>query len=349
MSTLSAVPSPHPELVRRSGARRIRRIAFATAVAVVVGLSPSGLGVADAAEASAPMGFGAETTGGASGGTSRVTNLNDEGPGSLRAAAEQARARVIKFRVSGEIVLSRPLMVGPDKTIDGAGRKVTIKNRGFVLEQSNVIIRHLTFSDIGVVTEVDNPEDAILISGAQNVWIDHNTMLRAGDKLIGIPKGDAITISWNHFLDQGQVIQIGTTSTAQESAYTRVTIHHNDFDGGYDRSPQASYGKVHAYNNYVRDWRYKGMSALRGAELLSENNVFMAGANKKAITFDTENPDQRDPYPGYVRSEGDLLLNGALVRQNEPQTVFDPSSYYDVAVQAASTALASEIRQGAGA
>lgn len=352
MSTRPETPGTGDAVGRQPAARRhgfTLRVAIVTAVTLVAGCLSSVLtGVASAAEATRPEGFGAKTTGGGNSATYWVTNLRDEGPGSLRAGAEQTTAKVIKFRVSGKIHLSRHLLVGRNKTIDGSGQRVTIKNRGFVLREPNVIVKHLIFADIGDLTKLEDDEDAILIFGARNVWIDHNTFMRAGDKLIGVPAGTDITVSWNLFMDQRQVFQIGTVSTAEQSEDTRVTVHHNYFDANQDRHPQASYGMLHAYNNYVRDWGVKGMSALRGAQLASHGNVFAAGENKKAIIFDTGIPDNKDPHPGFVRSQGDLLLNDATVKQNRPETVFDPARYYRVKVEPATQALANRVRDGAG-
>ena len=285
-----------------------------------------------------PQGFAAGTTGGAGGATYWVTNNDDAGPGSLRQGAESPEPLLIGFRTSGHIALTRHLEVGPNKTIDGWGADVTITGRGFVLARPNVIVANLKFADFGDPANKDSPQDAVLVNGASRVWIDHCTFTRAADKAIGIPEGTDITLSWNRFVGQEQVVQIGAFATRDGGHDARVTMHHNLFDGNGYRMPRVSYGKVHAYDNYLRNWAVHGMSAVRDAQLLSQANIFEAGAKNNAVIFSGGDPE-KDASPGFVRSEGDLLLNGAQVKENQPGQVFDPSTFYSVNVEPANETL----------
>jgi pectate lyase len=318
--------------------------------ALLAPLSGEAVAGAEQAPLGSPEGFGQHTTGGAGGDTYWVTTLGDSGPGSLREGAMSPDPLVIRFSVPGWIKLQSPLHVGPDKTIDGRDAKVAITRFGLVLAKPNVIVENLLFSGIGDVGDLAATQDAILVDGASDVWIDHNTITKVADKAIGLDAGTDVTVSWNRFRDQRQVIQIGCfgCTDALNPADARVTVHHNLFDGDGYRQPRVSYGKLHAYDNYVANWSGQGMSSVRGAELLSQSNVFQAGDKVNAIVFDGNLTGDKDATFGYVRSEGDLLLKGAQVLENEPQLVFDPADYYTASVEPATLDLRDRLKAGTG-
>lgn len=324
-------------VLRRTCSPVSSAVALATVAVVLAVLFP--VGAADArVPLEAPEGFGAMTTGGNGAPVIWVTSLADSGAGTLRDAVERTEPAEVRFAVTGTIDLRDHVMVGPDKTIDGRDAYVTITRRGLVLVEPNVIVESLRFNRFGDTTVTDDPEDAIEIRGAERVWISHNEFSGAADKAIQVTSGTDITVSGNRFVKQAQVFQIGCFA-CPDSAEMRVSVHGNWFQGGDKgyRMPTVNYGYVHAWNNYVQRWANFAMASNRVGSLFSQANVFEAGDWKRAVIFDNPAPEDKDPRYGYVRSVGDLTLNGAEIYENQPEEVVDPG--YVAVVAPGSTSL----------
>jgi pectate lyase len=92
-------------------------------------------------------GGGMFITGGRGGRILQVTNLNDSGPGSLRAAVEAEGPRIVMFRVAGILHLQSALLLNhPDITIAGQsapGDGICLANDSLYINTHNVIVRHL--------------------------------------------------------------------------------------------------------------------------------------------------------------------------------------------------------------
>lgn len=139
-------------------------------------------------------GFGKFTTGGRGGRVIEVTNLNDDGPGSLRDALKQTGARTIVFRVGGTIVCNSPLVISDgDVTIAGQtapGGGIAIRGAELRIVASNVIVRYIRVRP-GDSTDGITNEDGIRVisfSGkrTQNVIIDHCSVTWGKDEMMEI-------------------------------------------------------------------------------------------------------------------------------------------------------------------
>ena len=121
------------------------------------------------------LGGGKFTFGGRGGKVIKVTNLNDDGPGSLREACETGGARIIVFDISGIIKLKTPLIVrAPYITIAGQtapGDGICLAGESFWINTHDVIIRHMRFRR--GETWVGRRDDSIGGNPIGNIIIDH--------------------------------------------------------------------------------------------------------------------------------------------------------------------------------
>ena len=125
-----------------------------------------------AAALAAPVAAGAHTHGGAvpNGQVLHVTNLDDSGPGSLRAAIQTRGPRVIVFDVAGVIHLASDLKVSlPDVTIAGQSAPdpgVTLTGGTLLLRASDIVVQHIAVRPgPGPTPEINGNRDSVTIGG----------------------------------------------------------------------------------------------------------------------------------------------------------------------------------------
>ena len=121
-------------------------------------------------------GYGKYTAGGRGGRVIKVTNLNDSGPGSLRAAIEAKGPRIVVVDVDGTIELKSPLRINNDSiTIAGQtapGDGICLKDYPLSINASEVIVRHIRVRP-GDRYRLDSDGIGGGRYGQRNVIIDH--------------------------------------------------------------------------------------------------------------------------------------------------------------------------------
>lgn len=136
---------------------------------------PTDLPQADISAFPGAEGGGKYSFGGRGGRVIVVSNLNDDGPGSLRWACEQGGARTVVFNVAGIIRLKSPLIIrAPYITIAGQsapGDGVCVAGETVWVNTHDVVIRYMRFRR--GETNVGRRDDAIGGNPIGNIIIDH--------------------------------------------------------------------------------------------------------------------------------------------------------------------------------
>lgn len=266
-------------------------------------------------------GAGMFTSGGRGGKVIAVTNLNDKGEGSLRAALEAEGARVVVFRVAGTIKIDGDLNIDhPYITIAGQtapGDGICIAGT-LNINTHNVIVRHIRVRrGVPVGGQGDdniggNPNHHIIIDHCSTSWgMDENISLYRhmrpsldGTTRIKDPAKN-ITIQWtisSEALDARGHAFGGTWGGIPS------TFHHNLFASNTGRNPSIGMSGPFDYrNNVVFNWRHRTMDGGDETSLINViNNYYRPGpatnANMRAVFARIE---QRDMYsPGSAWAEG---------------------------------------------
>ena len=221
-------------------------------------------------------GFGKFTIGGRGGRVIEVTNLNDSGPGSFRAACEAMGPRTVIFRLSGTIALERPLTIrNPCITIAGQsapGDGICIRDYKVTFDTEHVVIRYLRFRP----GDVQGREHDGFGGNGNYAIIDHCSVSWGIDETLSINKASNFTVQW---------------CMATESLYDSIhhkgkhgygglwggpggSWHHNILAHHSSRNPRVSGNKESGLmdfrNNVIYNW---GFNSAYGGELWPRNWV----------------------------------------------------------------------------
>lgn len=261
-------------------------------------------------------GFGKYVTGGREGKVVFVENLNDNGPGSLRAALAVSGPRIILFKVSGNIELESNLYISEgDVTIAGQsapGEGITLQNYPIKVQADNVIIRFIR-SRLGDLHDVE--DDAISVIGRKNIIIDHCSFSWATDECGSFYDNEYFTLQYciiseslnKSVHSKGDHGYGGIWGGKGASFLYNVLAHHNSrnprFNGSrYHKNPDLEIADFR--NNIIYNWQ--GNSAYGGerGNYNMVNNYFKPGpatsSNKDRIL---------EPYKPY----GKFYLQGNVV------------------------------------
>ncbi|MBU2417846.1 MAG: pectate lyase, partial [Alphaproteobacteria bacterium] len=265
----------------------LARIA-AVAAALVLPLTAPTAAVAQTAapaatEAALPafpgaLGWASQTPGGRGGQIIRVTNLDSEGPGSLRAAIEADGPRIVVFEVGGVIDLGKQTLRLRNPFITIAGQTapspgITLIKGGIDITAHDVIVQHIRIRPGSAGGEWMSgwDEDGIATVGAHNVIIDHCSLTWGTDENLSASgprftgetpeewrRGTSHNVTFSNNLN-GESLAYSTHSKGEHSKgslihdnVTGLLIVGNLYAHNYERSPLFK-GGVHGIiaNNLI--------------------------------------------------------------------------------------------------
>ena len=283
-------------------------------------------------------GYGRYAAGGRGGKVIYVTNLNNSGAGSLRAACQDSTgARTVVFAVGGRIHLSSFINITSDSiTIAGQtapGDGITLTGAGIYIATDDVIIRHIRVrpGDSATGEGYDNRDAISIGQNAFNIIIDHVSMSWATDENFQLWYAPHdVTVQWSI------ISEALDTAGHSEGSHSMgllignhskdISIHHNLLAHNQERNPYAKDSTTSdIINNVFYNWGSRGLDINADtidnvAKMNVVGNYFKAGPNKADFYIRKLWPDTVDHKIYNARNGGD---DSTLILFNQ-----NPSTFY---------------------
>jgi pectate lyase len=249
-------------------------------------------------------GFGACASGGRGGRVIAVANLNDSGPGSLRAALDEKGPRTVIFCVSGNIPLASSLRIrNGDLTIAGQtapGDGICLQHYAFqIAGASNVVVRHIR---VRPGDSSGQGLDALGGREGQAIIIDHCSMSWSIDECVSF-YGNVrnLTVQWC-LLSESLYQSVHTKGHHGFGGIwggQNASWHHNLLAHHSSRNPRIV-GKspggqlLDLRNNVVYNWGYNSTYGGDGDVRVNlVNNVYKPGpATRPNVRARVANPSK---------------------------------------------------------
>jgi pectate lyase len=235
----------------------------------------------------AAEGYGKYSAGGRGGKLFKVSNLNDNGPGSLREAVESNGARIIIFTISGNIDLKSPLEIINDSvTIAGQtapGHGICIRNFPFTVSANHVIIRYIRFR-LGDKFRI--PEDAINgIEKKHDIIIDHCSASWGIDEVMTFWNAENITVQWciiseslnSSYHSKGNHGYGGIWGGKNASYHHNLIAHHTSRTPRFSGGTTSKSENLDFINNVIYNWGYNSVYGGEGGSFNIVGNYYKPG------------------------------------------------------------------------
>ena len=204
-------------------------------------------------------GHGRYVTGGRGGEIRYVTNLNNSGTGSFRAAVSGSTKKIVVFKVGGVIPLTSDLTIGANTTIAGQTAPfpgITLRYRTLRIS-NNVIIRFIR-SRRGQEKDHNDGADAIWDREKTGVIFDHCSFSWSIDEVASFYDNNNFTMQWCTIAESLNNAGHGKGAHGYGGIWggKLASFHHNLIAHTSNRSPRfngARYGWTGYRSNYLYD------------------------------------------------------------------------------------------------
>jgi len=222
-------------------------------------------------------GAGRLSLGGRGGAVLKVTNLEDSGPGSLRAAVEARGPRTVVFETGGTIRLKSPLRIREGRiTIAGQtapGGGITLRDQPLIVAADDVVVRYLR-SRLGDETRVQ--ADAIDIVRGRRIILDH------------------VSASWS----VDETLSAGSRYQPPETGVYDVTVQWSVIAESLNRSAHAK--GEHGYGSLIRGGH--------GARMSFHHNLWASHTNRMPRPGNYAGPEE-DPTGPFLEFRSNVFYN----------------------------------------
>jgi len=258
------------------------------------------------------------TIGGLEGRVIRVTRLEPEGPGTLRAAVETKGPRLVVFEVGGIIDLaSKSLRVKePYLTIAGQTAPnpgITLLRGALAVETHDVIIRHVSVrpGDAGQPRKSGWSPDGIAVNAASNVLIDHCSATWAVDENLSV---------------SGPRYQ-GPAATSHDVTIRHCLIAQGLDNSSHEKGPHSKGSLIHdccrniaiVANLYAHNADRNPYFKAETTGIIVNNLIYDPGRAIIRVSFPkSEWQGRPTPAEGRVSVIGNVLIAGVNTRSSLP-------------------------------
>jgi autotransporter-associated beta strand protein len=291
-------------------------------------------------------GFGANAVGGRGGSVYHVTNLNDNGAGSLRYGIDSAAGpTTIVFDVGGTIQLQSTLTINRSnltiagQTAPGAG--IEIVGNTTAIYGNDDIVRYLRFR--AGDQESTTAQDSLTVTSSNNVVIDHVSASWGIDETLSVTLSNNVTVQNSIVAEtlnrnahsDGSLVR-GQVSSSTPGGYT---FSHNLWISNDIRNPGI--GSLETYdapsqktgyqlqldlvNNVIYNWGSQAVHTVESSDdiyLNMVNNMFIAGPSTTSPNeVFREEPEQSSLF-GY-QGRVNIYDSGNMIDSNK-NTTLDP-------------------------